>query len=199
MKTLVWMLAGTALLAACNPFGLPATRALENGAANMLMSAKSFQMDGHYKAAGATWTVTVQLTRPDREHVIATSNGQQLEAVVIGSIAYFRGQDFLKAHLTDARSQALVSAAGSAWWKGIAVDVPSYPDLTGGPAFRTNFIGPAVTSRVDGQSVNGADAVELSGARADVYIGTDPPYPLLRLRIKDGVTVDGITDADFAF
>lgn len=188
-----------AALAACNPFGLPSTRALENGASSMLTSAPSFQMAGHYQAGGSSWTVTLQVTRPDREHLIASSGGQQLEAIVIGDAAYFRGQKFLAAHLTDARSQALVAAAGDAWWKGIAVDVPAFPDLTGGTAFRSNFLGPTVTRRVDGQSVDGQDAVDLSGARADVYIGTDAPYPLLRVRLHDGVTVDGITNGDFVF
>ena len=188
-----------AMLAACNPFGLPSTRALENGAASMLAAAKSLELAGHYQVGGSTWNVTIQITRPDRERVIASSGGQQLEAVVMGDTAYFRGQKFLAAQLTDARSQALVQAAGDAWWKGIAVEVPAYPDLTGGAAFQRDFLGPAVTRRVDNQSVNGAAAVELSGPRADVYIGADSPYPLLRVRLKDGVTVDGISNADLVF
>ncbi len=199
MRNLILVVGMAAALAACNPFGLPSTRALENGAAAMLTSAKSFQIDGRYRAAGSTWTISMQVTRPDREHVIASSGGQQLEAVVLGQTAYFRGQKFLAAHLTDPRSQTLVSAAGNAWWQGIAVAPPTFPDLTGGAAFRTDFLGPAVTKRVDNQSVNGLDAVELSGARADVYVGTDPPYPLLRVRLKDGVTVDGVSNADFVF
>jgi hypothetical protein len=200
MRTAILLVGVAAALAACNPFGLPSTRSLENGADSMLTSAPSFQVAGHYQAGGADWTITMQLMRPDRERVIAASGGQQLEAVVMGGgTAYFRGQKFLAAHLADPRSQSLVQAAGDAWWKGIAVDVPTLPDLTGGTAFRSDFLGPALTKRVDGQSVSGVAAVELSGARADVYIGADPPYPLLRVRLKDGVTVDGITNADFVF
>jgi hypothetical protein len=199
MRNSILVVCTAAALAACNPFGLPSTRALENGAAGMLTSARSFQIDGRYQAAGSTWTISMQVTRPDREHVTAGSGGQQLEAVVLGQTAYFRGQKFLAAHLTDPRSQSLVSAAGNAWWQGIAVSPPTFPDLTGGAAFRNDFLGQAVTKRVDNQSVNGVDAVELSGARADVYVGTDPPYPLLRVRLKDGVTVDGVTNADFVF
>ncbi len=199
MRQAILLVGMAAALAACNPFGLPSTRSLENGAESMVTSATSFQVAGHYQAGGADWAITIQLTRPDREHVIASSGGQQLEAVIMGGTAYFRGQKFLAAHLTDPRSQSLVKAAGDAWWKGIAVDVPTFPDLVGGTTFRSNFLGPAVTKRVDNQSVNGVAAVELSGARADVYIGADPPYPLLRVRLKDGVTVDGITNADFVF
>ena len=199
MRNAILLVGVVTALAACNPFGLPSTRSLENGAENMLTSARSFQVDGHYQAGGVDWTITMQLTRPDRERVIATSGGQQLEAVVMGGTAYFRGQKFLASHLTDPRSLGLVQAAGGAWWKGIAVDVPTFPDLTGGTAFRSNFLGPAATKRVDDQSVNGVAAVELSGARADVYIGADPPYPLLRVRLRDGVIVDGIANADFVF
>ena len=199
MRKAILLVGVATALAACNPFGLPSTRSLERGAESMLTTATSFQVAGHYQAGGADWTITLQLTRPDREHVIATSGGQQLEAVVVPGGAYFRGQKFLAAHLTDPGSQSLVQAAGDAWWKGIAVEVPTFPDLVGGPAFRTNFLGPAVTKRVDGQFVNGVAAVELSGARADVYIGIDAPYPLLRVRLHDGVTVDGISNADFIF
>jgi hypothetical protein len=199
MRNLIWWLGVGAMLAACNPFGLPSTRALENGAAGMLTSAKSFQLAGHYSAGGADWTVTMQVARPDGEHVSVTSGGQQLEAVVIGDVAYFRGQKFLATHVTDPRSQAFIKAAGDSWWKGIAISLPSLPDLTGGAAFRTAFLGPAVTQRTDNQSVGGVDAVELSGARADVYIGSAAPYPLLRVHLKNGVTVDGITNADFVF
>src|SRR5690242_16740781 len=199
MRNAILLIAGAAILAACNPFGLPSTRALENGAGTMLTSATSFQIAGRYQAGGTTWDVSIQVTRPDREHVVATSGGQQLEAVVMGQTAYFRGQKFLAAHLTDPRSKSLVSAAGNSWWEGIAVELPTFPDFTGGKAFQTDFLGPAVTKRIDGQSVNGAGAVELSGARADVYIGVDPPYPLLRVKLKDGVTVDGVTNADFVF
>ena len=199
MRNAILLVGVAALLAGCNPFGLPSTRSLEIGAESMLNSATSFQVAGHYQAGGADWTITIQLSRPDDEHVIATSGGQQLEAVVLGRTAYFRGQKFLATHLTDPRSQALVNAAGDAWWKGIAVDVPTFPDLVGGTALRSNFLGPAVTKRVDDQLVNGVVAVELSGARADVYIGSEPPFPLLRVRLKDGVTVDGIANADFVF
>src|SRR5712691_2096085 len=99
MRTAILLVGVAAALAACNPFGLPSTRSLESGAVGMLTSARSFQVAGHYRAGGADWTITIQLTRPDREHVIASSGGQQLEAVVMGGTAYCRGQTFLAAHL----------------------------------------------------------------------------------------------------
>lgn len=199
MRKAILLVGMAAALAACNPFGLPSTRSLESGAEGMLTSAKSYEMKGTYQAGGVGWTIDVQVTRPDREHIIASSKGQQLEAVVLGDVAYFRGSKFLAAHMSDPRSQSLIAAAGDAWWKGIAVSLPTFPDLTNGPPFKSTFLGQSVTNRIDGQSVNGVPAVELSGARADVYIGTDSPNPLLRVRLKDGVTVDGITNADFTF
>jgi hypothetical protein len=118
----------------------------------------------------------------------------------MGGDAYFRGQAFLARHLgNDPQSQNLARAAGNAWWKDRAALVPTFPDLTDGSAFRTNFLGSAASVRTDHQSVGGVDAVELSGVRADVYIASAAPYPLLRVRFHDGVVVDGISGADLAF
>ena len=184
---------------ACDPFGLPSTRSLENGAAATLTSASSLEMAGTYTADGVTWSVDLQIARPSAEHVVVSNGKDSVEAVLIDRAAYFRGAKFLAAHVTDPHSQQLIVAAGNAWWQGIAVDVPQLPDLTEGDALRTAFLGPAVATRNDHKDVAGVDAVELSGARADVYIASAPPYQLLRIHIKDGVTVDGITKADFVY
>lgn len=189
-----------ALAAACDPFGLPATRALEGGVQSMLTSAKSFELAGDYTAEGARWTIDIQLTRPDSRHVTVKSSVDEVEAIIVGGNAYFRGQAFLAKHLgSDPLSQNIARAAGNAWWKDVASLVPSFPDLTDGAVFRTNFLGPAVTTRTDHQAVGGVDAVELSGARADVYIASASPYQLLRVHLKQGVVVDGISDADLRY
>ena len=199
MTRIVGAIALGLLLAGCNPFGLPSTRALENGAAGMLTSAKSFQITGHYTAAGRTWSVVLDFARPSSAHMVVSDGTDKVEAIVVGADTYFRGHDFLARHLTDPRSQSLVQATGNAWWKGLAVALPSLPDLTDGAAFRAAFLGPAVDRRTDQQTVGGVDAVELSGARADVFIASTAPYPLLRVRLKEGVTVDGISSADLRF
>jgi hypothetical protein len=56
-----------------------------------------------------------------------------------------------------------------------------------------------VTQRTDHQSVDGFDAVGLSGPRADVFIAANPPYRVLRVHIKYGVVVDGISDGVLRF
>jgi len=188
------------LTAACDPFGLPATRALESGVQSMLSSANSFELAGDYTADGTGWTIDMQLTRPATRHVTVKSSTNQVEAIIVGGDAYFRGQAFLAKHLgTDPLSQSIAKAAGNAWWKDAASLVPSLPDLTDGSAFRTNFLGPAVTKRTDHQTVGGVDAVELSGVRADVYIASTAPYELLRVHLKEGVVVDGISEADLRY
>ena len=186
-------------LASCDPFGLPSTRALESGAARMLTSARSLEIAGTYAAGGHTWSVDMRITWPDAEHLVVGEGADSVEAVIVNQAAYFRGQKFLAAHLTDPHLRSLLAAAGNAWWRGIVVDVPRLPDLTVGEAFRAAFLGPAVSKRTDHQVVEGVDAVELSGARAAVYITSTPPYELLRVPLKDGVTVDGITNADFLY
>ena len=88
-------LSAVAVLAACNPFGLPATRALENGVAGMLTSAKSFEIAGTYTSAGTAWTIDLQVTRPSSRHVVVSSATEKVEAIIVGPQAYFRGQEFL--------------------------------------------------------------------------------------------------------
>lgn len=190
-------------LGACQaPFNLsqPTTRALETGATNTLSTASSFELTGSYTEGGSAWTVDMQLARPGSQHTTISSSTVKLEAIVIGSAAYFRGQQFLAEHLgTDPRSQNLAKAAGNAWWRGTADNtLPKLADLTG-PAFGTTFLGSAVTQRYDHVAVDGINAVDLSGPRADVFIAADPPYRPLRVHMKKGVAIDGVVEGDLEF
>jgi hypothetical protein len=186
--------------AACDPFGLPATRALENGTETMLSSAKSFEVAGDYSVSGEQWTIDLQVARPDARHVIVTSSGDTVEAVIVGRDAYYRGHQFLVKHMAgNPLGPTLARAAGSAWWKDTAALVPGLPELTDGAAFRSTFLGSAITQRTDHQAVGGVEAVELSGTRADVFIASSPPYHVLRVHLKKGVTIDGIVDADLRY
>lgn len=216
------VVAGAAVLAAlsaCDPsfaLGQPTTRALENGAVASLDAAKSFRISGSYadqattltapassartNPAGARVGVDLEFVRPSTEHVVVSAADTKLEAIILGSDAYFRGNQFLSQHMgSDPLSRNLVRVAGNAWWKGSAGDVPRLPDLTDGKSFRSTFLGTAVTQRTDHVSVSGLDAVELSGPRADVFVASNPPYHVLRLHIKNGVVVDGISDGDLRF
>lgn len=217
------VLAGAVLaISSCDlPFGLgtPSTRALENGVAASL-DAGSFEISGGYAqgvvapappvvsgarisapAVGSSWRIDVQFSRhPTAQHMQLGTTGVQLEAVVLGANAYFRGQAFLNLFLGgDPQTRDLAKAAGNAWWKGPAELVPQLPDLTTGAAFRSSFLGSAVSSRTDHVSVGGVDVVELSGARADVYVASAAPYQLVRVVLRDRVTVDGITRADLRY
>src|SRR2546423_3272674 len=104
-RNAISVLAVTAVLAACDPFGLPSTRALENGAATMLASAKSFEIRGRYVASDVDWTIDFQVTRhsagPDDVHLAVSDSQDSVEATIIGPVAYYRGQQFLARHLTD--------------------------------------------------------------------------------------------------
>jgi hypothetical protein len=142
----------------------------------------------------------VQIARPDKEHLLVSTGSVKLEAIILSGGAYFRGHDFLAQHMgPDPLSQNLVKAAGNSWWKGNSNIVPQLPDFTEGASFRTTFLGTAVTQRTDHASVGAADAVELSGPRADVYIAASSPYRVLRVRLKTGVAVDGISSADLRY
>lgn len=225
MTKAFYVLVAVAALAfsACDlPFGIgtPTTRALEGGVEDSLSSSSNFEITGSYTQvqaappaprvsgarvttpqAGAPWSIDLQVSaRPAAEHLLLSTAGVKLEAIVLSGSAYFRGQDFLAEFLGgDPQSSQLLKAAGNAWWKGPSGLVPRLPDLTGGIAFRAAFLGSAVTSRKDHVAVDGVDTVELSGPRADVYIYSSPPNQLVRLVMHRGVTVDGIAGGDLHF
>jgi hypothetical protein len=195
--------AAVAALSACDlPFGLgtPSTRALESGSSGTLSSAQSFEITGSYTEAAQSWTIDLQMGRPDTEHIVVSSTDVKVEAILLPNAAYFRGQKFLSEHMaTDPLSVNLVKAAGNAWWKGAAQLAPQMPHLTNGAVFKTTFLGSVVTQRTDHDSVDGTDAVDMSSARADVYIASQSPYRVLRVHMKKGVVIDGIADGDFRY
>jgi hypothetical protein len=204
------VLAGAAVLAALSacdlPFNLgqPTTRAIESGAADTLTSSSGFQIDGTYKEAGQSWFIVMDIVRPDREDVVVTNqtpgSPSKVEAIIVGNNAYFSGQAFLAQHMgSDPLSQSLVKAAGNAWWQGSARLAPQLPNLTNGHSFQSTFLGSAVTQRTDHVTMEGVDAIELSGPRADVWMRAAPPYYLLHLRMKKGVVIDGLSEADLRF
>jgi hypothetical protein len=192
-----------AALSACDlplALDLPTTRSLQSGAAGTLSAADSLEITGSYSEGTKQWSIDLQLSRPGSEHVTVTSSDVKLEAITLGNDAYFRGQQFLSTHMgDDLASRSLVKAAGNGWWKGSAGHVPRLTDLTDGNAFRSTFLGQAVTQRTDHVSVDGVDAVDLSSARGEVFISAQAPYRVLRVRLKHGVVIDGIRDADLRF
>ena len=192
-----------AALSACDlpaGLGLPTTRSLETGATGTLVAADSFEITGSYSEGSNQWAIDLQLSRPDSEYVTVTTLDLKLEAIILGNNTYFRGQQFLSAHMGgDVVSRSFVKAAGNGWWKGSAGHVPQLRDLTDGNVFRSTFLGQAVAQRTDHVSVDGVDAVDLAGARGEVFITAQAPYRVLRVRLKHGVVVDGIRDADLRF
>ena len=191
-----------AALSACDlPFGLgtPTERALESGAVASLGS-PSFEINGSFTDSGDRWSIDLQLHAPGSEHLTVTGSKVNVEALVFGNTAYFRGQQFLSDHMgSDPLSRDLVGAAGNAWWKGSAGLAPRLPDFVAPVGFEATFLKSAVTQRTDGVTVNGVEAVALSGPRADVYIAAASPHQLLYLQTKKGVVIDGIADAQLQY
>ena len=202
MRAMFLALAAGGVLSGCAaPFGLgePSSPALERGAENSLNATAGYEMTGTYTEGGQRWTIDLQIERPAAEH-IQLKGPQQLEITVVGGQAYFRGQSFLQAHVgSDPLSLNLVKATGNGWWKGTSASPPQMPDLTQGSVFRATFLGSAASRRTDHVVVDGVDAVELSGQRADVYIAEAAPNRLVRLHLNRGVVVDGMAEADLHF
>jgi hypothetical protein len=197
------------LLSGCEaPFGLgePSTRSLEDGVSGTLAAATSLEITGSYRAAGDLWSMDLQLVPNAAQYTVVSNSALKLETLVFFDVsgaptdAYFRGNQYLSQHMgADPASRNLVKAAGNGWWKGAATGVPRLISLTNGPAFRVAFLGTAVTRRTDHITVDGVDAVNLSGPRADVFIAAGVPHQLLRLVLKAGSNVDGMTEADFTY
>ena len=206
-KALGKLVVGAAVLvalAACDlPFGLsqPSVRALNSGAAASLDAAKSFRLAGSYSESGNAWKVDLELARPATAHVTLSGPNDDLEAIIITDQgAYFRGQKFLSNHMgSDPLSRSLVQATGNSWWTGLSATAPDFPDFTKGNSLASTFLSTAVTSRKDHVPVGDVQTVELSGPRADVFVGEAPPNRVLRIHMKRGAVVDGISDADFRY
>ena len=190
-------------LTSCDPtlgLGRPGERALEDGAVATLGKATSFEIVGSYGDAGGRWMIDLQVVRPNTEHIVLSGPDQKIEAIVLGGHGYFRGPRFLAQHLgNDPLSLDLLRAEGNSWWNGPVAYFPRLPDLTDGATFRSTFLGSASSARTDHLSVDGVDAVELSGARADVFIASSPPFSLLRVHMKKGVNIDGLGEADLTY
>ncbi len=191
------------VLPTCDPtlgLGLPSERAVEDGAVATLGNATSFEIVGSYGDAGGRWTIDLQVVKPATQHVVLAGPDQKIEAIVLGGRGYFRGKQFLAQHMgNDPLSQDLLRAEGDLWWNCPVTYFPRLPDLTDGATFRSTFLGSASSARTDHLSVDGVDAVELSGARADVFIASSPPFSLLRVHMKKGVVIDGLGEADFTY
>jgi hypothetical protein len=81
----------------------------------------------------------------------------------------------------------------------LPTQAPALPDFTNGSGLSSTFLGTAVTSRTDHVSVGNAPAIELSGPRGDVFLAEAPPYRVLRVHMRSGAVVDGISGADFLY
>src|SRR5260370_5402817 len=133
--------AGVVALAACDPLGLPATRALENGAESMLTRSSSLEFGGPMVESGTAWMIDVQIARPLMKHMVVSSQGEKVQAVIIGPDAYFRRPQFLAKHLAaNPLGPSLANAAGNSWWKDAAPLVPNLPQLTDWAAFRATYL-----------------------------------------------------------
>lgn len=195
--------AGLWLTGACDSsldIGEPSTRALEDGVTAGIGRNHSFEITGSITEAGLIRHLDLRVDRMGAEQMVLTGDHFNLEAIITDGHSYFRGREFLAQHAAgDAGSVSLLNQAGDSWWRGSGQETPKLIALVDAESFRSNFLGPAVTSRSDHLSVEGVAAVRLMGPRAEVLIARDEPHRLLALRMRNGATVDGIVATDLRY
>src|SRR5260221_3657291 len=115
MRLLLTGLAALLVLSACEPplgLGLATTRELENGALARLASARSVELAGSYLDSGDPWQVVVQVRQEGARHLVASSRGMDLEAILIGKDCYLRSQELLTLQLNGRlRTHSLAKSA----------------------------------------------------------------------------------------
>src|SRR5216684_472124 len=164
-------------LAACDlPFGLgtPSTRALEGGAEASLRGS-SFEMTGTYTGAGVS--LPVHAASGARTGSPAPAPASDTTWTIDLQLSR-PGAQHITVSGTNLKVEVVV-VGGAAYFRG--------------HQFLADHMG------TDPVTVDGIDAVELSGPRADVFIASQAPYDLMRVHMSKKVVIDGISDGDFRY
>ncbi|HEV2953090.1 MAG TPA: hypothetical protein VG015_03265 [Candidatus Dormibacteraeota bacterium] len=203
MRRGITLVAIAFVLPACDlPFGLSLARTpdLLNGAATQLATASTFEVTGAYTVAGSPWLIDVQVVRPNTEHVKVNEKGIDLEGIQIGARAYFRGQAFLAQQLGSAPNVTnLVKAVGDRWWTSGSSTPPDFSAFTDPTRIKADFLNTLLVTRKDHLLVEGTDTAELSDPQQDLYVQEVSPHRLVRLHLKTGSTVAGISNGNIDF
>jgi hypothetical protein len=206
MRMRIAIVAAAGLLAAgCGlPFGgqsLASTPQLVNGAADGLAKATGFEVTGAATEEGASYTLDVQLTPPNTNHVTLTQNSTlNVESVEVNGKVFYRGRAFIALLLgSGASDQQLAKAVGDRWFtssSAVPFDTGAFTDAS---KVKDNFLSTSSMKRKDNVSSNGAMTAELTADDYILNITEASPYRLVMLRTAPGKTVQKLSDAKLSY
>lgn len=203
MRKLLLTSATALMIAACGlPFGLgkPSTSQLENGAADNLAKAKSFEAQGTFSESGTDYKFDTKYAAPNTEDVQVIQGNLSYELLQMNGTVYFKGSDYLATVLgSDPNAQQILKGVGTRWFTSKSATPIDLSDITNANKVKANFLNTIATKRADDVITNGQDTAELTLVDGIVDITENTPYRLVRLRSLKGQTLNGVTGFDMTF
>jgi len=203
MRKLLLTSAAALMIAACGlPFGLgkPSTSQLENGAADNMAKAKSFEAQGTFSESGTNYKFDTRYVAPSTEDIQVTQGNISYELLQMDGKVYFKGSDYLASILgSDPNAQQLVKGVGTRWYTTKNATPIDLSAITDANKVKANFLNTIATKRTDDVIFSGLDTAELTLVDGIVNITEDSPYRLVRLRSIKGQSLNGVTGFDMTF
>lgn len=202
MRKLLMTSAAALLIGACSlPFGIgrPSTSQLENGAADNLANAKSFEVKGTFADGQTHYTFDTKYVKPSTEDTLITEGSVSYEVMQIGGKVYVKGSDYLTNALTSPDAKQIINAVGGRWFTTSTAQPVDLSPITDANKVKANFLTTISDKRNDDVSVDGQNTAELTLSDAILNITESTPYRLVRLRSVGGKSVNGVGDFDMKF
>lgn len=202
MRKLLLTSAAALLIGACSlPFGIgrPSTSQLENGAADNLANAKSFEVKGTFTDAQTSYTFDTKYVKPATEDTLITEGSVSYEVMQIGGKVYIKGSDYLNNALTSQDAKQIINAVGGRWFTISTAQPVDLSPITDANKVKANFLTTISDKRTDDVSVDGQNTAELTLSDAILNVTESSPYRLVRLRSVSGKTVSGVGNFDMKF
>ena len=202
MRKLLVTSAVALLIGACSlPFGIghPSTSQLENGAADNLANAKSFEVKGTFTDGQTHYTFDTKYVKPSTEDTNISEGSVSYEVMQIGGKVYVKGRDYLTNALTSQDAKQIINAVGSRWFTISTAQPVDLSPITDANKVKANFLTTISDKRTDDVSVDGQNTAELTLSDAILNVTESSPYRLVRLRSVSGKTVNGVSDFDMKF
>jgi len=201
MRNLLITGAAALIFSACGlPFGLghPSASQLENGAADYLAKAKSFEAKATFLDGPKAYSLDIEYAAPSTVHIGGTQGDNDLEMLSYNGKAYFKGQLFLNTVLVDPNVQKVLKGARDRWVTSSQI-APIDTSAITDPTKTKLLLSGGASNRQDDVTFNGLNTAELTLPAVIVNITEDSPYRLVRLRSIAGQSLGGESHVDVAF